>query len=298
MKCMICGNTKLEYKDTIVSNFVMSRICNSFDGNNNIKTRLCFCPSCTFAFYEYRMTDDEQSKLYKNYRDEEYQKTREKYECWYTSKINDALNNDKIALNEQRRVIERMIDDNSDVPLNISLDWGGNEGRTFTRKMGAKERYVYDISGVPTVKGVKGLTGMSDVKKHQYDFVMCNMLFEHLSYPVELLGELKDIGDNKTLYYIEVPSENPFMINKFSIFHNIKLLFNLKYSNYRLAKYYLIRRKQPFMPMAEHINFFTIKSMKVMLESNGFEVLDIQENIEKGVLGKGVVLSVMFQKKR
>ena len=34
------------------------------------------------------------------------------------------------------------------------------------------------------------------------------MLFEHLAEPVEMLEKLKDIGDDKTLYYIEVPSES------------------------------------------------------------------------------------------
>ena len=107
MKCMICGNDKLEYKDTIISDFVMARISDDFEEGHNKRTRLCFCPKCTFAFYEYRMNDEEQSRLYKNYRDDNYQKTREKYECWYTPKINGALNNDKIALAEMLQWIWR-----------------------------------------------------------------------------------------------------------------------------------------------------------------------------------------------
>ena len=98
MKCMICGNDNLEYRDTVISDFVMDRISEDFVPGKNRKTRLCYCPECTFAFYEYRMTDEEQGRLYRNYRDEEYQKTREKYECWYTPKINEALNNDRLAL--------------------------------------------------------------------------------------------------------------------------------------------------------------------------------------------------------
>ncbi len=296
MECMICGNEQLEYRDTIISDFVMARIDDNYKEGHNRKTRICYCPKCTFAFYEYRMTDEEQSKLYADYRDEKYQKTREKYECWYTAKINDALNNDRLALAEQRRVIEKMIDENAKKPLETSLDWGGNEGRTFTRKMGSKARYVYDISGVPTIQGVKNLRSMEEVKKHQYDFVMCNMMFEHLSYPTEVMKQLMEIGNDDTLYYIEVPSENPFNANKFSIKSNFKLLFNSKYSNIRLAKYYFKRRKAPFMPMAEHINFFTEKAIRTMVENAGFKVVDVQENKEKAVLGEGMVLSIMFKK--
>ena len=188
-----------------------------------------------------------------------------------------------------------MLSKNTSVVPEVSLDWGGNEGRTFTRKMGSRARYVYDISNIPTIKGVKALSSFDEVKKHKYDFIMCNMMFEHLSDPVGMLKQFKEAGDKDTLYYIEVPSENPFMVNKFSIKRNIKLLVNRKYSNIRLAKYYLKRRKDPFMPMAEHINFFTPKSIKIMVENAGFEVLDVQENVEKAVLGDSTVLSIMFK---
>lgn len=50
------------------------------------------------------------------------------------------------------------------------------------------------------------------------------------------------------------------------------------------------------MPMKEHINFYTKKSIRKMVELSGFQVLDIQENVEKAVLGNSVVLSVLFKK--
>ena len=164
MKCLICGNEQLEYTDTIVSSFVMARISDSFEEGSNTKTRLCYCPKCTFAFYEYRMTDDEQSRLYLNYRDKNYQELREKYECWYTKKVNNALNNDTLALHEQQRVIEAIIAKNMKTKPVSVLDWGGNEGKTLTPAMGS-EKYVYDISCVPTVEGVTGLSSFEEVKK-------------------------------------------------------------------------------------------------------------------------------------
>ena len=54
----------------------------------------------------------------------------------------------------------------------------------------------------------------------------------------------------------------------------------------------------PFMPMKEHVNFFTIQSMKTFVENNGFKVVDIQENLENTILGEQTVLSVLFQKKQ
>ena len=123
------------------------------------------------------------------------------------------------------------------------------------------------------------------------------MLFEHLVDPIEVMRTLYKIGNQETVFYIEVPSENPFISgNKFSIKKNMSLLFNPTFSSIRLLKYYLKQRKEPFMPMKEHINFFTKKSMKKMIELNGFHVIDIQENKERTVLGNNVVLSVLFKK--
>lgn len=293
MKCLICGNEQLEYTDTIVSSFVMARISDSFEEGSNTKTRLCYCPKCTFAFYEYRMTDDEQSRLYLNYRDKNYQELREKYECWYTKKVNNALNNDTLALHEQQRVIEAIIAKNMKTKPVSVLDWGGNEGKTLTPAMGS-EKYVYDISCVPTVEGVTGLSSFEEVKKRHYDLILCNMLFEHVSDPLGLLRQLKELSGDGTYFYIEVPSETPFKTNKFSISQNLRLLVNPIHSKTRLIRYYFKRRKLPFMPMAEHINFFTAESLRAMVENAGFTILDLQENTEKCVLGKSTVLSVLF----
>ena len=295
MECLICKSNNIDTVDTIVSDFVMARIAPGV--KENYKTKLCFCKDCTFAFYEYRINSEEESNLYRNYRDSEYQKTREQSEYWYTEKINDMLNNDTTALEEQKRVIKKMLSENHISGIKNALDYGGNEGKTFFEEIGTENKYVFDISGVPTVEGVNNISDFSMLKDYSFDFIMCNMLFEHLSNPVSMMQTLKEIGEEKTVYYIEVPSENPFIKgNKFSVFKNLKLAFNPHYSFSKLVKYYFKTRKEPFMPMKEHINFFTVESMRKMIELNGFTVIDIQENEEKAVLGTPVVLSALFSR--
>lgn len=292
MKCLICGSENIQPVETMVSEFVSDRI-----GKEPQKTQLCFCKDCTFAYYDYRLSDEENTKLYRNYRDSSYQITRQKYEYWYNEKVNNALNNDAIALSEQQRVIKKIISENIPTELKVALDYGGNEGRTFCEPIGTQERYVYDISGVNTINGVNNISDVNGLHAHSYDFIMCNMLFEHLSNPVNTLKELKEIGNGNTYYYIEVPSENPFVKqNKFSISKNLKLLFSPLYNKLDLVRYYLKQRKMPFMPMKEHVNFFTVQSMRTFIENNGFSIIDIQENFENGILGKQLVLSVLFKK--
>ena len=47
---------------------------------------------------------------------------------------------------------------------------------------------------------------------------MGNSVFEHLSDPNDVMEKLFQIGSDKTIYYVEVTSENPFVFgNKFDI---------------------------------------------------------------------------------
>lgn len=243
------------------------------------------------------MTDQESNLLYEGYREDRYQKIREKYECWYTKKVNDALNSDSLYLREQQRVIEKLLRKNIHSNIEKALDYGGNKGETFSPNMNFGEKYVYDISGVETIDGVEKVNKYEDLAAYKFDFIMCNMTFEHVSYPKDLLKMLYDIGTEKTYYYIEVPSENPFEQNKFSVKKNMALLTNKYYSKIRLVRYYFHMRRQPYMPMSEHINFFTPKAIEKLLDLGGFETIDIQENIENGALGKSKVLSVLAKKK-
>ena len=126
---------------------------------------------------------------------------------------------------------------------------------------------------------------------------MCNMTLEHVSYPGDFMKLLYDIGSEDTYYYLEVPSENPFAKDKFSLMKNAALLFNSNYSNIKLFKHYLYLKGQPYMLMSEHVNFYTPKALETLVQNNGFNVIDVQENYEKGVLGKNKVLSIVCKKK-
>lgn len=126
---------------------------------------------------------------------------------------------------------------------------------------------------------------------------MCNHTLEHVSYPVDFMKLLYDIGSENTYYYIEVPSENPFMENKYSIVKNLRLFFNPMYNKIKLIRHYMHLKKQPYMPMTEHVNFYTPKALEILMIRSGFEVLDIEENYEQNMAGKAKILSVLCKKK-
>lgn len=292
-KCPICGNTELIGIKTKISDFIKERI--KYEGEDDIE--LLHCTGCSFAFYNYRFSQEQQEKLYSGYRDDVYQQQREKHEYWYTAKVNDLLNHDMKSLTEQQRIIDKVLIDNNLDAFDNALDYGGNEGETFLKKWGEKNKYLFDISGCQTLPGIIGINRIDDLYNLQLDFVMCNMVFEHLANVTEVMNVFTKIGDNSTVFYIEVPSEFPFDNDKFSIKNNMGLLMNPNFSNWKLLRYYLKQRMGSFMPMKEHINFFSPTSLKAMVENSGFATIDIQENEESGALGRGKVLSVLFKRK-
>lgn len=144
--------------------------------------------------------------------------------------------------------------------------------------------------------GVEKIRDYNKLNEIKFDFIMCNMTLEHISYPRDFMKLLYDIGSMTTYYYLEVPSENPFEKDKFSIVKNLGLLLNPNFSNIRLIKHFMRLKSQPYMQMSEHVNFYTPKALQTLVQNCGFEVIDIQENYEKGVLGKTKVLSIICKK--
>lgn len=139
--------------------------------------------STLFFFYDRCLAEEESNRLYGGYRGKEYQKIRGKHGCWYTEKINNALNNDSFALEEQRREIGMIVDRNINRVMKVALDYGGNEGGTFTSQIGTLKKYVYDISDVNTKQGIEKVKHYGDLFKYKYDFIMCKIILEHVSYP-------------------------------------------------------------------------------------------------------------------
>lgn len=51
------------------------------------------------------------------------------------------------------------------------------------------------------------LTDKRDLKLHQWDLILCNMVMEHLSDVQAYFKELVSYMDGSTLLYVEVPNE-------------------------------------------------------------------------------------------
>jgi hypothetical protein len=84
---VICDGAIEKLKRALVVPFLARRIWN--------RTPFCVdlvrCKACTFIFYNPRLDNDDLHKLYKNYRDHEYQRALHASEPWYKQKFNFDL---------------------------------------------------------------------------------------------------------------------------------------------------------------------------------------------------------------
>jgi hypothetical protein len=160
------------------------------------------------------------------------------------------------------------------------LDYGGDRGQFIPEDLGT-ERYVYEISDAKAVEGVERLTSVAG---RHFDFIMLTHVLEHCSEPRDMLALLKPLAHENTLFYFEVPFERPSLAmagkgagqrRYLNALRRVKPLFQAVdlYSTVARIKFDLI---PPFglQKCSEHLNFFTESSLRALLASAGFELID------------------------
>jgi SAM-dependent methyltransferase len=267
--CIICGSNDLINFITKCSPFLAKRIWDSrpFD------VKLVHCKNCDFTFYNPRPDDEELERLYKNYREPEYQKQREKYDKGYTKELNDSIGNDKTEIEERKSNMLSVIKGRFAIKkVRNVLDFGGDRGQFIIDEFDAADRYVYDISGAPLLPTIKRITDIAESDKKKFDFIMCCHVLEHVPDPNELIERIMKFSHKETKFYFELPSQLPPLMT--GVF--LMLFFKFISSNGRIFRFYAKIRQRSiedsFFQMHEHINYFSIVSLKRLLESNGLNV--------------------------
>lgn len=290
MSCIACGSTNMEKYETKVSDFLTERIYGLSEETLKPAT-LLRCADCGFAYYQNRFSEAEEVKIYEGYRSDEYQKMRQKHDIWYTEKINFALGNNHKGLQKRKKIIETICEKRISNHIKSALDYGGDMGQKYPDGLRIDEKYVYDISGVKTIDGVVGLLSLEDVKKHQYDFIMCNQVLEHIGNLDEFIETIKSIRNENTWYYFDVPYDTPF--DK-SLASNLQFVLNPYFSLITMARhFYRTKKRGYFAPMTEHVNFFTPTSMTCLFERHGFTIEYSCVSKIYDVLGISKIISIL-----
>ena len=240
-ECIVCGRKGQLKKYAEFYPFVTERM---FKGEKH-KTGLSYCPRCGMTYSTYRPKDDEASQYYWNYRDSEYQKRRQYYEPAYTAEFNAALADPPDGGMLRRKAISDFLDDSVDFDhVETILDYGGDRGQFIPDVFPNATKYVYDISGVETEKGVTGIRSAEELMNCgvSWDLILCNQCMEHLSDIKEYFERLVACMSANTYLYIEVPNERS-ILNSYTV------------------------------KIHEHINMFSQMAFHILAEQSGLTVV-------------------------
>lgn len=204
------------------------------------------CEDCGVIFLDYRFSNAELGRLYKDYRNDEYNALRTRFEPGYAAKVVHYQGRAKYIENVETILAPYL------PPKPNVLDWGGDSGINSPFRFTASKLNVYDISGVAVCDEATRVS-LADTRNHDYDLVTCSQVLEHIPYPVDLVRQITQTLSPQTVLYLEVPLEEVFQGEDDG------------------------RRKgEKKRHWHEHVNFFSPASLKALAHSCDLEVLAVR----------------------
>jgi hypothetical protein len=255
--CICCAGTTLLRTPAVLMPFLAKRIFNyepvkvtSEWGLRDLQAGMAYsicstleCAECGVVFLDYRFSDQELSRLYRDYRGADYNAMRTKFEPNYSA-IAPHYQGRAVYLDAVESILAPHLPDPPSV-----LDWGGDSGINSPFRFRANPLHVYDISGVEVCAEATRVT-YEQCLDYTYDLIVCSQVLEHVSYPDRILQQIKRLLRQETILYLEVPLEGLFME---PVDNNARG-----------------RGKRHWH---EHINFFSPSSLNALASRCGFCVL-------------------------
>jgi len=249
--CLACKSLEIEKVPAGLTQFIMWRITGEFH-HNHFPTYAIKCNHCGFIGCGHRLSDEEETKLYKDYRGEEYTNQRIFLESWYKDHLEKMNSSNYRSL--RYSLINEIIDRNIDrTTISSVLDYGGDDGSFIPTRFLKAKKFVYDISGVNPTLGVRAFDPRLN-PNFKFDFIQCCHVLEHKSDPDSAIKDILRFSTKDTWLYWEVPNFDCPPIPG-GVFH-------------------------------EHLNIFNIRSLSALLNKFNLEVIDSIENENLALLTK------------
>ena len=215
------------------------------DGTAYALCKSLMCRQCGHLFVDYRFSDSEMHSLYSNYRGPVYTELRDSYEPGYKER-NAKISEGVPFLKEVEEFLEVFVPE-SGIAV---LDWGGDTGINSPFRDRRSLLHIYDPSAKEA--GRSDAVSFSEIPEErvQYDLIVLSEVLEHIPFPADTLCAIRPFLTPQTILYVEVPLE--------------RLQVGQSGPPYSGAE----RKKH----WHEHINFFTPRSMELLLERSGFSI--------------------------
>jgi hypothetical protein len=261
---------------TVISGFLAER---AWSGLPEL-TQLIRCTKCGFQFFERGISDQEATNLYRDYRDIRYFLARNRWEPFYTRAQHETVVAWSRSTTRSDNLVRLLKESGLPQRFEYALDHGGAEGHLLS-SINAERKIVFDLSGSATIKGV---VGISDEWKIPFgcDFLISCQVLEHTAKPAEYLTDLLRHCSEHAYLYIEVPDERwssrvfPGRIRdawlRLLLRHHWLLRICDVVSTICRVKFKFLP-PLGFIPMREHLNYFTLQSLIELLSNLGLKIV-------------------------
>lgn len=287
-RCPGCDSSKLAYRAAITAPFVAARV---FRRPSSV-CRLAQCTSCGLTFFEDRFEPQEAASLYDGYRDEAYYLERHHWEPWYSRAFNARLGGTEEMRHRRKIYAGTVYLHAQHAVIDSVLDYGGDRGQLMLGGPG-RSYFVFDISDVEPEIGVTSLNAAM-LADQKFDLVLLCEVLEHVSEPAHILQDVLSHVKPGGLLYITVPNQEfPFIdIPAGDWYRNyLTLLLKSRWLTL-LVDFWATGYKVKFArvpplgvaKMHEHVNFFTVASLKKLLQKFGLEILTCKSSARGGGL--------------
>jgi len=201
-----------------------------------------WCPACDFSFYDQRLDDTETERLYRGYRQDEYNRLRTELEPSYAELV-PVFEDRHNPYHLTRQAQTKALFDAWEVPIQTVLDFGGEPDAWMPRAIfPGREIVAYDLSDDSEMPAGRG-----------FDLVFCAHVLEHVSFPLAFLASLRPFVRPGGFLYVEIPIEYP----EGSLRNTIRTDHGLNY-------------------MHEHISQYSPLALARALTRGGFTPLDVR----------------------
>ena len=280
-KCIICHTIDLKRKWAIIAPFIAAYVLKT----KPQITPYYQCNQCGMNFFGQRFTPEELNVLYKDYRKSHYFEQRNAFEPWYTKEINFSIGNNPAEISTRKNRVKDYIQKlTQKKQFQNVLDYGGDKGQFIPDDL-FQEKMVYDISGVEVEQDVIVINDLIKLQNKTIDLIILAHVLEHASDPHELIQKCATLAKHDhTLLYVEVPNEQPIFLQLLPQFiYKTYLNFLIQFPKLLLfidffstSCRHLLKLVPPFgfIKLHEHINFFSGNSLSILMEKNGFKILN------------------------
>jgi hypothetical protein len=263
-KCPICGEKSKSGALATVSPWIREL---------GIKSRISkfyLCKVCNTGFFVKRYTDEEMTKIYKDYRGSNYVKLRSKWEPWYTKTYNSNHDSGEWVDSRKKSLTEFLVSHGIST-CDVIIDLGGDQGQYIPDF--AVTKIVIDFSEKqlnPSVQRVNSIENAPHANLIIYAHVL-----EHVVDPIY---ELEKLFKKTDQVYVEVPYGIP-EINKYRMSIRRFFLQQITSLNARLwarsARPATGRSVSPtkMLTQSEHLTFFSEESFQKIAEVLGVSLI-------------------------